>query len=205
MEEKTIARTGALFLSALKEKKLPEAERIAAGYRKRLADMYASDLYREHDRYPTISVPHVYSVIAMCLELKETGMPDSEIMDTVNTAFRKRRHSFAVLIKCIDLLPNAYQIAKKWNISDHEKRVRDGSITYDVFTVSDEKVEYSISRCRYVDMFEAYGIRSLCKIFCMTDENAYAGLTRHVKFIRHSDLSDGPCCHDEVINRTSVK
>ena len=28
---------------------------------------------------------------------------------------------------------------------------------------------------------------------------AYANLTRHIKFVRHSDLSDGPCCHDEVI------
>ena len=36
---------------------------------------------------------------------------------------------------------------------------------------------------------------------CMTDETAYAGLTRHVEFIRHSDLSIGNCCHDEVIRR----
>lgn len=27
------------------------------------------------------------------------------------------------------------------------------------------------------------------------------GLTRHVEFIRHSDLSDGPACHDEVIRK----
>ncbi len=30
---------------------------------------------------------------------------------------------------------------------------------------------------------------------------AYSGLTRHVEFIRHSDLSDGPACHDEVIRK----
>ena len=34
-----------------------------------------------------------------------------------------------------NILPNSYQIARKWNISDHEKRVRDGSITYDSFEV----------------------------------------------------------------------
>ena len=64
-----------------------------------------------------------------------------------------------------------------------------------------DKVEYHISKCMYVEMFETYGIRELCKIFCMTDEKAYAGLTRHVRFIRHSDLSDGPACFDEVIRR----
>ena len=50
-------------------------------------------------------------------------------------------------------------------------------------------------------MFETYGIRSLCKIFCMTDTTSYENLTRHVIFIRYSDLSDGNCCHDEIIDK----
>ena len=32
-------------------------------------------------------------------------------------------------------------------------------------------------------------------------ETDRAGLTRHVRFIRHSDLSDGDSCHDEVIRK----
>jgi len=67
--------------------------------------------------------------------------------------------------------------------------------------VSRDKIEYSVSGCRYVVMFETYGIRGLCKIFCMTDTTAYEGLTRHVTFIRHSDLSDGDACHDEIIRK----
>ena len=62
-------------------------------------------------------------------------------------------------------------------------------------------IEYRISRCVYVEMFEAYCIRSLCKIFCMTDTTSYENLRRHVTFIRHSDLSDGDACHDEIIRR----
>ena len=50
-------------------------------------------------------------------------------------------------------------------------------------------------------MFEAYGIRGLCKIFCMTDTTSYENLRHHVTFIRHSDLSDGDACHDEIIRR----
>lgn len=205
MEEKNVKKIGAMLLSTLKERGMQDAEQIAARYRKRLSDMYTSDLYREHNKYPTMNVPYIYAVIAMCLELRDLGMPDSEIMDTVNTVFRKRREFFAGLIKCIDLLPNSYQIAKKWNTNDHDKRLKDGSITYDTFIASDEKVEYRISRCMYVDMFEAYGIRSLCKLFCNTDVNSYGNLTRHVEFIRHSDLSDGPCCHDEVINKAYIR
>jgi hypothetical protein len=141
----------------------------------------------------------------MCLELKESGLSDKEIIDTVNSGFSSRRNFFKYLIRCIDLLPNSYQIAERWNISDHDKRVKDGSIFYDQFDVSDGKIEYSISRCAYVEMFETYGIRPLCKIFCMTDEWAYAGLPRHVVFIRHSDLSNGPACYDEVIRRKTWK
>lgn len=100
-----------------------------------------------------------------------------------------------------DMMPNAYQIARKWNISDHDKRVKDGSLTYDYFRISGGKIEYCISKCVYVEMFETYGIRSLCKIFCMTDTTSYENLTRHVIFIRHSDLSDGNCCHDEIIDK----
>lgn len=53
----------------------------------------------------------------------------------------------------------------------------------------------------YVEMFLCYGIRQLCKIFCNTDRIAYSGLTRHVRFVRHSDLSDGDTCHDEIIKK----
>ncbi len=62
-------------------------------------------------------------------------------------------------------------------------------------------LEYNISKCMYVEMFLCYGIRQLCKIFCNTDRIAYSGLTRHVRFVRHSDLSDGDTCHDEIIKK----
>jgi len=92
-------------------------------------------------------------------------------------------------------------IVKKWNIHDHDRRVQDGSLTYDRFDVGEDRIEYRICECVYIEMFEAYDIRSLCKIFCMTDTTSYENLRRHVTFIRHSDLSDGDTCHDEIIRR----
>ena len=76
--------------------------------------------------------------------------------------------------------------------------LKDGSIVYDEFRADVDRVSYRISRCMYAEMFGFYGIRELCKIFCMSDILAYANLTRHVRFVRHSDLSDGDCCHDDV-------
>ena len=175
-------------------------ERLRA-YAKRLSRMYATEQFKEHNIYPTTDASYIYAVIAMCLELKEEGVEDGRIITIVNQGFERKRNFFKRIIAVIDRLPNSFDIVRKWNLSDHEKRVCDGSITYDYFKADKDKIEYHISKCMYVEMFATYGIRELCKIFCMTDETAYAGLTRHVNFIRHSDLSDGPACFDEVIRR----
>ena len=107
--------------------------------------MYVSQNFTRHNIYPTMDMAKIYAVIAMCLELKKEKFSDKEIIDIVNSGFKKLRKIFATLEKMIDVLPNTYHIVKKWNISDHKNRVKDGSITYDYFNVSDEKIEYCIS------------------------------------------------------------
>jgi len=199
--EDKIRSYGKIFRKALAEAGVEDLDTRVSSYERRLGGMYASEAFKGFNIYPSTNVTHVYAVIAMCLELKELGFEDPRIIEIVNAGFKARKNFFKRLIRTIDLLPNAYKIAHKWNISDHEKRVEDGSLSYDYFNVTEGKIEYCISRCIYVQMFEHYGIRNLCKIFCMTDTMSYENLTRHVVFIRHSDLSDGPCCHDEVIDK----
>lgn len=199
--EKTIKSYAKIYRKALTDGELPDIETEVTAYEKRLREMYTSEAFKKHISYPSTNAVHVYAVIAMCLGLKRFDLSDREIIDIINSGFSARRNFFRRLLKCIDLLPNAYQIAEKWNISDHDKRLKDGSITYDYFNVSEGRIEYCISKCVYVEMFETYGIRSLCKIFCMTDTTSYENLPKHVKFVRYSDLSDGDCCHDEVIDR----
>jgi len=198
--EKSIKKYAKLYRTALKANGFSDIDLRVEAYEQRLKEMYTSQAFEAHNVYPTMDVTKIYAVIAMCLELKKENLSNTEIIDIVNSGFKRLKKILAVVEKIIDIFPNTYQIAKKWNVSDHEKRVKDGSITYDYFNVTDGKIEYRISKCMYIEMFEYYGIRGLCKIFCLTDEAAYANLTRHVKFIRHSDLSDGTCCHDEVLD-----
>ena len=199
--QKAIKEYGKYYRTALEEGRFDNIEEKMKTFEKRLEEMYSSENFKKHNIYPTINVTYVYAVIAMCLEIRDLGYSDKEIIEILNRGFDKRRDRYRKIIAFLNNLPNSFSIARRWNINDHKKRVEDGSITYDYFNVSKDKVEYSISKCMYVEMFETYGIRGLCKIFCMTDEFAYAGLTRHVNFIRHSDLSDGPACFDEVIRR----
>ena len=205
MMKKTIRNYSKVYRKALSFRHCRDIEAKTAAYESRLWEMYASERFKAHSVYPTTNATHVYAVIAMCLEMKAFGLTDTEIIEAVNHGFARRRNFFKRLIRLIDLLPNSFSIAKIWNISDHDKRVKDGSITYDRFNVSQDRIEYSISKCVYIEMFETYGIRSLCKIFCMTDTTSYENLRRHVTFIRHSDLSDGDACHDEIIRRRKAQ
>ena len=202
--EKTIRNYTKIYRKALVEAKISDIDGEIAAYEKRLKEMYLSDNFKKHSKYPSTNAVHVYAVISMCLGLKDFNLSDYQIIDAVNSGFETRRKLFRGLLRCIDMLPNAYQVAQKWNISDHDKRVKDGSLTYDYFNVSEGKIEYCISKCVYIEMFEQYGIRSLCKIFCMTDTTSYENLPKHVQFIRHSNLSDGSCCHDEVIDKRKI-
>ena len=199
--EKAINTYGKNYRTALKEGGFADIDKKLKTFESRLRGMYASENFKKHNIYPTTNATYIYAVMAMCLEIKSFGYSDKDTIEIVNKGFEKRRNFFKRIIAVINLMPNSFDIARKWNISDHEKRVKDGSITYDYFNVSKDKVEYRISKCMYIELFETYGIRGLCKIFCMTDEFAYAGLPKHVMFIRHSDLSDGPACLDEVIRK----
>ena len=199
--DKMVDRYAKIYCNALYEAGMDGIKEKEENYRKRLGMLYASALYEKHNVYPSMNVELIYAVIAMCLELKDYGFADEQIIGFSNVAFKKKRELFDKLLALIDRLPFAFAIARKWNIQDHEKRVQDGSITYDRFQVNSDCIEYRISKCRYVEMFETYGIRGLCKIFCNTDTRAYAGLTRHVRFIRHSDLADGDCCFDQIYKR----
>ena len=199
--EKTIKKYEKNYKKSLKEINCKDIDEKVKSYVSLLKEMYLSDNFKKHNIYPTTNTVHVYGVMAMCLELKSFGYSNEEIIAIINKGFEKRRNFFKRIINIINILPNSFDIVKKWNINDHEKREKDKSVICDYFNESDDKIEYKISKCMYVEMFDTYGIKELCKIFCMTDEFSYAGLTRHVKFIRHSDLSDGPCCHDEVIRK----
>ena len=199
--DKLIGKYSRVFGKILKNTGSPNVDAGLSAYKNRLSEMYASKQFERHNIYPTMNVSYIYAVIAMCLELKKSKLSDKEIIEAIDEGFSRRRNFFKRIIAVINILPNSFDIARKWNISDHEKRVNDGSIKYDYFNVDADKVEYHISRCMYVEMFDSFGIRGLCKIFCMTDEFSYAELTRHVRFIRHSDLSDGDSCFDEVIRK----
>ena len=121
-QEKLIRQYCRLYREALEKQSFSDAEIKTGQYAKRLKDMLASPAFKAHDVYPTMNVPLIYAVIAMCLELRGFGLSDGDIMAFTDVVFAGRRKIFDTLIKIIDLLPTCFQIAKKWNIKDHANR-----------------------------------------------------------------------------------
>lgn len=199
--ELKVRRYTSLFREAVRKSDIPWPDKMTEKYTARLTDMYNSDKFREHNVYPTTDVAKVYAVIAMCLEFREYGLDDDKIIELVNYAFRNVRMIAGYIAGAVDKTPCCYDLVRIWNVNDHAKRLKDHSITYDSFKCSRDKVEYCISKCVYVEMFNYYGIKELCRIFCMTDEHAYANLKNHVTFVRHSDLATGDVCFDEIMRK----
>ena len=188
--DKKIKSYSKYYRKILVNEGLEDIDRRMSSYKTRLKEMYRSDGFKTHNIYPSTNVSFVYAVIAMCLELKNAGYTDDRIIPAVEKSMEKRWNAFVKILQFIDLFPFSFSVVRKWNQSDHADRVKDRSITYDYFNLGREKVEYYISKCMYVEMFSFYGIRPLCKIFC-------------VEYICHSDLSDGDACYDEIIRKST--
>lgn len=90
-----------IYRKVLEKANIDDINNRSNAYALHLSEMYASDNFKKHDIYPSTSTPHVYAVIAMCLELKELGLPDTEIMDYINYGFNARRTFFNVIIAMI--------------------------------------------------------------------------------------------------------
>ena len=199
--DKNLRSYAKYYRKILENEGIGNADERMTLYETRLRNMYNSEEFAKHNIYPSTNVYFVYAVVAMCLELKDAGYTDDRIVPMVEKSMEGRWSAFVKILKFIDLFPFCFSVVRIWNRSDHADRVKDSSVTYDDFSLGKKKIEYNISKCMYVEMFAHYGIRPLCKIFCNTDLIAYSGLTRHVKFVRHSDLSDGNACFDEIFKK----
>ena len=105
---KAIKTYGKYYQEALKRAGFNDIDNKMLAFENRLQEMYAS-------------------VMAMCLELKSFGYSDPEIIEIVNRGFDKRRNRFKKIIAFVNILPNSFNIARKWNLNDMRNVRRTGA------------------------------------------------------------------------------
>lgn len=85
--------------------------------------------------------------------LKEDCLNKEEVFKIINSSFDGLRKLLACVEKIIDIFSFAWKIVKKWNIKENENRLKDGSITFENFIVTDEKITYRINKFMYYEIF----------------------------------------------------
>lgn len=196
---KFVNKYAKLFLKTMEEIGREDSQTLYETFRTRYINYLNSKEFIEFSRYKTISLEKVYCAITFAKICTESGYSldeAQEIWEEVLTKELKRKINN--IFKVIDNLPHCYKIVSGLLYKDAKERIAENCLTYELLEYNKEKLEYKISRCAYVEIFEYYGIKQFCKVFCNNDL-CMNTLHKRAKFIRHSDLVDGKCCHDEII------
>lgn len=169
-------------------------------YKNLYLDLTDSAEYKEFSKYKTMGINKVYAAITHTKLCQDKGISLDEARNIWEKYTAKNiRRIFRTVCKVIDILPNGYKIVSGWLYDDAQKRINENCLTYEFLDYTDKKLQYKITRCAYIELFEKYGIKKFCKVFCNNDLCMQV-MHRKAKFIRHSDLTDGNCCYDEIIN-----
>lgn len=189
-----------LFVAAMKEIGRSDSEILGETFKTKYLAYLNSKEFDEFSRYKTISLEKVYCAIThakICLELGYSQEEAQRIWEEVLT--KKFKKLYRGICSFVDLLPGGYKIVAGLLYKDAKERIAEDCLTYEKLMYTDQKLEYIITRCAYVEIFEYYGIRQFCKVFCNSDL-CMEVLHKRAKFVRHFDLVDGPYCHDEIRN-----
>ena len=198
--EKYAVKYAKMFFRTMKEIGRDDAEHLYEVFYTRYIEHLNSKEFQDFSRYKTIILEKVYCAIThakICLELGYSLEEAHRLWEEVLS--RNFKKFFNLGMELIDALPNGYKIVAGWLYKDAKARIAEDCLTFDLLDYTNQKLEYKITRCAYAEIFEYYGIRNFAKVFCNADL-CMTVMHRHAKFIRHSDLVDGPFCHDEIFN-----
>lgn len=188
-----------LFAKAMKKIGREDYKKLEHMYRNRYMNHLCSKEFEEYLKYTSMTLELIYAAITfaqICLEIGLTLEEAQEIWE--EHIAKSKRNMLRMVIVIVDSMSRGYEKVVDFLKNDANIHMKDESLTYELLESDGKKLEYKITRCAYAEIFEAYGIRRFCKVFCNNDL-CLCAMQKKAKFIRHSDLIDGDCCHDELI------
>ena len=199
-KKRCVNKYSKLFADTMRQYNRNDTEKLYDEFKTRYLAHLNSKKFKEFSKYKTMRLEKVYCAITFAQICTELGYSLDEAQKIWEETLTKKVKKLANnLCKFVDNLPNSYKIITSLLYKESQNRISENCLTFEVLKCNKEKLEYKISRCAYVEIFEYYGIKKFCKVFCNNDlcMNAF---NKRAKFIRYSDLVDGNCCHDEIVN-----
>lgn len=203
-KQKAAKRFAGMFARAMKKAGYGQPD-WCKRYEARYMEYVTSPKYEHFSQYKTMSLDKVFAAVTHAKLCEESGVS----LDEANEIWERHmavnvRRLLKGACWVFDLLPNGYRIVAGWLYDDAKARIAEGCLSYERLDYSDEKLEYSIMRCAYVELFAHYGIKRFCKVFCENDLCMQV-MHRRAEYVRYDDLVDGNCCHDALINQRPDK
>ena len=187
-----------LFAKAMKKFGRKDYRKLENLFRNRYMDYLCSEEFEVYKKYGSITLERVYAAIThalICLEIGISLEEAKRIWEEMIEQADKKRALF--LCKLVDKLKNGYQIVANYLDKEARKHKADESMTFEILKSGDDKSEFKVTSCVYIEIFERYGIREFCKVFC-NNIHCLDVLHESARFTRHSNLLDGDCCHLEL-------
>ena len=187
-----------LFAKAMKKIGRKDFRKLENLFRNRYMDYLCSEEFEEYKKYGSITLEKVYAAIThalICLEIGISLEESQRIWEEMIEEAEKKKALF--LCKLVDKLKNGYRIVANYLDKEVRKHKADESMTFEILKTSENQAEFKVTRCAYLEIFECYGIREFCKVFC-NNIHCLEVLKESARFTRYSNLLDGDCCHVEL-------
>ena len=187
-----------LFAKAMKEIGRSDYKKLESMFRNRYMDQVCSDEYEEYSKkYGSIELERVYAAIIhalICLEIGISLTEAQRIWEEMIEQDEKKKAAFWCGL--VDKMGNGYKLVANHLEKEARKHKNDESMTFEILKVSEEKAEFKVTRCAYMEIFDHYGIREFCKVFC-NNMHSLDVMQKKGKLEIHSNLLESEYCHIE--------
>ena len=187
-----------LFAKAMKKSGRSDYKALESKFRNKYMDLVSSDEYSQYERYGSITLERVYAAITHALICLEAGISleeSKQIWEEMIESEKKKRSR--VMCGLVDKLNRGYKMVANYLDKEARKHQNDGSLTFEILKTGEEKAEYKVTHCVCLEIFEHYGIREFCKVFC-NNIHCLEVMQKNAKFTSYSDLVDGEYCRVEL-------
>lgn len=190
-----------LFAKAMKKYGRKDYKKLENLFRNRYMDHLCSEEFEAYKKYGMISIEKIYAAIThaqICLEIGLTLEESQRIWEAFIDENERKIH--VLFCSFFDCWKNGYRKIANHLENEARKYKADGSMVFDILERNEEKLEFKVSKCVYVEIFEAYGIKSFCKVFCKRLQSLEC-MKKTADLRIYSNMIEDNCCHVELLKR----
>lgn len=196
MDKQKLAKKYAFWFAGETSKRGKNSAEMYHKFRIKFLQLANSPEFAEYAKHK-VAIDTVYFFITASLLCRELGYSFDETQDILYGIAWPIRRRYRSVINALERLPFGYELFVF--VLDKFNQSYGSDIGFDFILREKDRFEYQISKCIYIEIFEHYGIREYCKALCDSDIHVMGGACKNARFIRYSDMSASPVCHDAVV------